>query len=302
MPTIGFLGFGEAGSTLARGLKARGMTDIVAYDIAQDSSALIQRRARDGGVAMVEGPAPLAAAADVVVSAVVCTQASVAAASIAEHLRDGQWYLDINSVAPGVKHDIATTLEPRGVAYVDVAVMANVTDRFERLPLLLAGSRATSLVDEVFSDVGLRATPVSTTPGEAARIKMFRSLFVKGLEALSLEAMLACYPTGVHERVLESFEESFGGYSFPELVKHLIERHAIHGERRSNELEEVAGALREVGVDPIMAEAGYERMRWDVDRGLQQRFAGGDDPDWLEVLADLAALRDGPDRTSEVSR
>jgi 3-hydroxyisobutyrate dehydrogenase-like beta-hydroxyacid dehydrogenase len=297
MTTIGFLGFGEAGSTIARGLRARGTTDIVAYDIAQQTSQLVQRRAQEGDVPLVDDPAALAAAADVIVSAVVCTQASAAAGSIADHLGEQHWYLDINSVAPGVKHAIAASLEPRGVDYVDVAVMANVTDDFDRLPLLLAGSRADAVIDEVFADVGFHATPVSATPGEAARIKMFRSLFVKGLEALSLEAMLACYPTGVHERVLESFEASFGGYTFPELVKHLIERHAIHGERRGNELEEVAGALREVGVDPIMAEAGYERMRWDVDRGLQKQFAGGEDPDWLEVLEALSALRD--ERTDE---
>lgn len=291
MTAIGFLGFGEAGSTITTGLREAGLTDIVAYDIAWESSELIRQRAAERDVELMTSPQALAERVDVLFSAVVCTEAQNAATSVAPHMRAGQWYLDINSVAPGVKRSIAEDLAPRGVDYVDIAVMANVSSDFSRLPMLVAGERAEQL-EAALPEAGLRISPVSTVPGDAARIKMFRSLFVKGLEALSLEAMLASYPSGVHERVLESFEESFGKYSFPELVRHLIERHAVHGARRANELAEVAGALREAGVEPTMAEAGYERMSWDVRRGLQERFAGGDDPDWLDVLAELDRLRD----------
>jgi 3-hydroxyisobutyrate dehydrogenase-like beta-hydroxyacid dehydrogenase len=287
---IGFLGFGEAGSTIASGMSAAGFDDLLAYDIAQDTVVLIRERADRIGVTIVDDPAALAAGADVVVSAVVCNEAENAAASIVEHLVDGMYYLDINSVAPDVKRRIAEKVEPEGAAYVDVAVMANVSSDFSRLPLLLAGSKAGE-VTTVLDRAELRATVVSDQPGEAARVKMFRSLFVKGLEALALEAMLACYPSGVHERVLESFEESFGGYTFPELIRHLIERHAVHGERRANELHEVAESLREVGVDPIMAEAGQVRMKWDVERGLQKHYKKGEDPDWIDVLEVLDALR-----------
>jgi 3-hydroxyisobutyrate dehydrogenase-like beta-hydroxyacid dehydrogenase len=296
MTVIGFLGFGEAGSTITTGLRAAGMRDIVAYDIAWRTSELIRSRADEREVELLEAPDELGSRADVIVSAVVCTEAERAAASVVPHLAEHHWYLDINSVAPGVKQRIAATVADRGASYVDVAVMANVSSDFSRLPLLVAGPHADE-VASLFPGVPLRVTPVSESAGDAARIKMFRSLFVKGLEALSLEAMLACYPSGVHEQVLASFEESFGRYSFPELVQHLIERHAVHGARRANELGEVATALRDAGVAPVMAEAGLERMRWDVERGLQERFVGGDDPDWKDVLEELDRLRREEGRT-----
>ena len=188
-----------------------------------------------------------------------------------------------------LKSAIAGVLGPRGVRYVDVAVMSNVSSDLARLPLLGAGPEAEGVPGIL--GVPLNYEVVSQAPGDAARIKMFRSLFVKGLEALALESMLACYPSGVHEQVLATLEGTFGKYSFPGLVKHLIERHAVHGERRANELEEVAESLREVGVEPIMAEAAFRRMSWDVERGLHGRFQGGEDPDWISVLEELDRLR-----------
>jgi 3-hydroxyisobutyrate dehydrogenase-like beta-hydroxyacid dehydrogenase len=232
---------------------------------------------------------------DVVISAVVCTEARTAADSVAPGLGDRHWFLDINSVSPGVKAAIAESLAPRGVRYLDVAVMSNVSSDLARLPLLVAGQGAESLAELL--GVTLNVETVDGPPGEAARIKMFRSLFVKGLEALALESMMACYPTGAHEQVLASLEDTFGKYTFPGLIKHLIERHAVHGRRRASELEEVAESLREAGVEPLMAEAAHRRMSWDVDRGLQERFAGRDeDPDWITVLEELERLRSDDER------
>lgn len=287
-PTVGFLGFGEAGSAIATGLRNGGITDIIAYDIATAERPLIGERAAAAGVTLVDSPAALAAGADVVFSAVVCAEAENAARSIAEYLTDRHWYLDINSVAPGVKASVAGDLA--AVNFVDVAVMSNVSSNLAKLPLLLAGERAAEM-PELLAPVQLNTEVVSPTVGDAARIKMFRSLIVKGLEALALEAMMACYSTGVHDQVLATLEGTFGKYTFPELIHHLIERHAVHGRRRAAELEEVAVSLREAGVEPYMAEAGHQRMTWDVERGLQERFQGGEDPHWLDVLASLEELR-----------
>ena len=290
MIRIGFLGFGEAASKLALGLGDCGQTGLVAYDIAWQSSELVQQRSERTGVELVATPHELTRKAELIFSAVVCTEAERAAATIADGLDERHWVLDINSVAPGVKAGIGAVVEARGASYLDVAVMGNATSDLARLPLLVAGPRAHDLVG-LLPQVPLQVTPLSAVPGDAARLKMFRSLFGKGLEALSLEVMAAAYPNGVHEDVLRSFEESFGHLSFGDLVKHLIERHAVHGVRRANELHEVAATVAEAGVEPIMARAGFERASWDVRRGLQDAFQAEEDPHWIEVLAALDALR-----------
>ena len=290
MATIGFLGFGEAGSAMAAGLRAQGLDGVVAYDRAWQESELVRRRAAERGVELVDSPAELARRAEVIISSVVGAVARSAAASIAEHLTERHWYLDTNSVSPGVKEAIARDLAPRGVSFVDIAVMAAVTSDLAGLPLLAAGERATE-VAALFPGVELDLTPVSELPGDAARVKMFRSLFIKGIEALALEALMACYPAGVHEQVLATLDGTFSRHSFSGFVRRMVQRHAVHGERRAHELVEVADSLREVGIDPIMAQAALERMSWSVERDLQKGFQDGGTPDWDTVLDELEELR-----------
>ena len=60
--TIGFIGFGEAGSTIASGLRSVGCERPVAYDINRHDPSrgpLIERRAADGGTTLVESSAEL---------------------------------------------------------------------------------------------------------------------------------------------------------------------------------------------------------------------------------------------------
>jgi 3-hydroxyisobutyrate dehydrogenase-like beta-hydroxyacid dehydrogenase len=62
--TVGFIGFGEAGSTIASGLRAAGVERIVAFDIAAHDPRLgptIQERARRSGATIVASPADVIA-------------------------------------------------------------------------------------------------------------------------------------------------------------------------------------------------------------------------------------------------
>lgn len=292
---VGFIGFGEAGSTLAAGLRDGGLERFSAFDIAWETpprADLIRQRAEATGVDLVPDPAGVTAASDVIVSAVVCTESLTAAEMVAPALRPGQWYLDINSVTAGTKRRAAAVVSAAGGRYVDVAVMANASRDLSRMPMLLAGEHAADLCGEL-AEAGLQTRVVGARPGEAAQIKMFRSVLVKGMEAVVLEAMLASYPEGAHEQVLESVEDTFGQMTFPEFAAHMIGRHAVHGERRANEMLEVAEALEEVGVEPIMARAAYQRLSGSAATGLHERFRGGEDPDWRAALDHLVAAR-GP--------
>lgn len=288
--TIGFLGFGEAGSTLADGLRRGGYRGaIVAFDIAVDDT--MRARAARFDVDLGHSPAALGRDASTIISAVVCGEAERAIDALRPVLDASNAVLDINSVAAPAKKRMEARIVTTGARYVDVAVMSNVHADLSRLPLLLAGPAA-GQVGGMLGDVPLSTEVVSDTVGDAARIKLYRSLFVKGLEALALEVMVACYRDGVHERVLESFEASFGHLDFPALVQHLVGRHATHGARRADELGEVAVTLDDAGVEPLVARAAQERMRWGVERGLPGAFdRSAGDPPWTDVLRVLDRLR-----------
>jgi 3-hydroxyisobutyrate dehydrogenase-like beta-hydroxyacid dehydrogenase len=289
MTKVGFLGFGEAGSLIAGALGDAGLTSMVAYDIAWKTSDLVRDRAAEMGVDLLAHPSDLAKESDTIISAVVCTEAVDAACSVIDDLTNDHLYLDINSVSPRTKSDIGGRFSQLNLRYLDVAVMGNVKRDLASVPLLLAGRDAEEARHRLAA-AGLDMSIVSPTVGDAAQVKMFRSLFVKGLEALALEGMMASYAAGAHDQVLASLQDTFGKYTFSGLIQHLIERHAVHGRRRADELREVSASLRDVGIDPIMAEAGAKRMSWDVERGFQDRYAKGTDPGWREVLEGLSEL------------
>src|SRR5688572_20585383 len=79
---IGFIGFGEAGFTIGRGLRQAGVAELFAYDIATttaDKGPLIRSRAATAGATLVASPAELAAKASILLSTVTCSSALDAA-------------------------------------------------------------------------------------------------------------------------------------------------------------------------------------------------------------------------------
>ena len=65
----------------------------------------------------------------------------------------------------------------------------------------------------------------------------------------------------------------------------MLDRTALHGKRRADEMDEVAATLSELGIEPIMASAASKRIRWAADHGLKEKFAAKPPKSFYEVLA-----------------
>jgi 3-hydroxyisobutyrate dehydrogenase-like beta-hydroxyacid dehydrogenase len=126
---IGFIGFGEAGFHLARGLRRAGLESISAYDINTHTPSLgerIQRRAAESEVVLVESNAELAGACEIVLSTVTANRAQEAAGQTASYLDSRHLYADLNSVSPALKQTIKNIVEARGARFVEIAIMSPV--------------------------------------------------------------------------------------------------------------------------------------------------------------------------------
>lgn len=277
-PTIGFLGFGEAGSLIANGLRSEGLDCLFTFDLRD-----VQDRATSIGVKVVESPAVLAAASELLISAVTASSALDAAKGISPFLEGRHIYADINSVSPALKQEIDGIIRSRNAVYVEVAVMAPVPPYRHRVPMLLGGNGA-ALFAETMSPFGMRLEVVQGQVGTAAAVKMCRSIVVKGLEALMLECVLGADRFNADDRVFASLNESFPGIDWKKLADYMISRIVIHGERRAHEMEEVAETLRAIGIDPIMAEATARRQAWSVEMNLKSRFSTEGPASYREVL------------------
>lgn len=291
LSSVTLVGLGEAGALLAAGFAKAGL-QVKAYDIKVHETALaesMRARAQACGAQLSDTLAEAVAGADLVVSAVTASSATEAAVAVAEHLRPGQFFMDINSVSPGTKcKDLDAIAGAKG-HYVEAAVMAPVPPYGIKVPMLLGGKQA-ELLSAALNSLGLRTKAVSTEVGVASAIKMCRSVMIKGIEALAVECLTAARRYGAEQAVLASLNETFPSMGWLEAQPHyLISRVAEHGRRRAEEMREVMETLRDVGIEPRMADATARLQDAFVDEMAQRSlpYPHGEDFDWLSFTDKL---------------
>lgn len=296
---VGFIGFGEAGSTIAGGLAAAGVERIVAFDIAAADprlGPLIHDRARRASATIVESPAALARESEIVLSTVTSSSALEAANQNAAFLDARHIYADLNSVSPALKQEIGRIVGAAGAQFVEVAVMAPVLPYGHRVPMLLGGPAA-ALFAERMKPFGMRCDVLAAAVGTAAAVKMCRSIVVKGLEALMCECVLGASRYDAAAHLFASLNESYPGIDWRTLADYMVGRVVVHGERRAREMEEVAETLRAIGVEPIMAEATARRQDWSARLGLRSQF-GPDGPQTAAEVVEVVARLTGAQESS----
>jgi 3-hydroxyisobutyrate dehydrogenase-like beta-hydroxyacid dehydrogenase len=300
---LGFVGFGEAayhiakGLRLAKGLRQPGISSIAAFDINWQSAGVgqkIQQHALETDVRLVDTNQELVESCDILMSAVTANQAAKAAEQNQPYLTPDHLYADLNSVSPGLKQSIALAIEGSGARFAEIAMMAPVPPYGHKVPMLAGGKGAPEFVEKL-APFGISAEIVSLEVGTASATKMFRSIIVKGMEALITECVLGASRYQADERVFASLAESFPGMKWKELADYMIGRVVVHGARRAREMEEVAATLREIDIEPIMAEAIARRMDWSVESGLKELFGGEAPKSYREVVEAAAKKTVGAD-------
>jgi 3-hydroxyisobutyrate dehydrogenase and related beta-hydroxyacid dehydrogenases len=239
---IGFLGYGEAARAFHDGLGRA----VLAYDILLDADDGAMREAMK-----LRGATPVAIAglaeADWVFSAVTADQSLLAVEPLLPHIRQGQVLIDINSVSPDRKRETAAAVEAAGAHYLDMAVMAPVHPKKHATPVLIAGRPAAGLLQELIN-LGFSASMIGLEPGAATAIKMVRSLFVKGLEAITVETLLAARASGCFDEIYASLSSSFPGLDWDRFARYQFERTTRHGRRRAGEMRESGATLDALGL------------------------------------------------------
>jgi 3-hydroxyisobutyrate dehydrogenase-like beta-hydroxyacid dehydrogenase len=286
IPALGFIGFGEAAFWIARGLRGAGVTRIVAYDLHTDTAGrgdLIRQRASEAGVRLLPCISAVPPECDIVISAVTATAARSVGLEAAAHLDARHLYADINSVSPAAKKAIGDAVASGGARFVEAAVMSTVPPLGHGVPMLLCGPGAADFSARM-TPFGMKLEVLDGPPGSAASIKMFRSVIIKGLEALMLECVLAAEPYGGAKRVFDSVSASIPGLDWHKLANYMIGRSVLHAERRAQEMMEVAATLSDLGIDPIMATATARRIETCLPLDPKARFAGREPADYRDVV------------------
>ena len=285
IPAIGFIGFGEAGSRIALGLREAGAGELFAYDIAD--TATIRGRAAQAEVVLAKSNAEIAERCPILISVVTASSALEAARQNQPWLSARHTYIDCNSVSPASKREIAAAIQRGPARFIEAAVMAPVPKpRGQSVPMLINGAGAKEVV-ELLAPLGFVMEALDDSIGTAAAIKMCRSIVVKGLEAILVECVMAASRFDAEERVFASLQQSFPGIEWKKLADYMVNRVTVHGERRAREMDQVAETLRSVGVEPTMSEASARVQDWAAKLGLASRFGPEGPATYREVLEAL---------------
>ena len=296
---IALLGFGEAGSAIARGLCAEGgwrgaarpgdnaPRQLIAIDTALDRDArgtALGRAAHALQVEIAGAYGESLRAADLVICAVQGEHALAAAQSAAPLLKPGTHYLDLCTVTGRMSDEDRAAIETAGATYVDIAVMGGFFKQGIKAPMLAAAAAVEPVVAWM-NDNGFDVRVLGTKPGSASSVKMLRSVLIKGVEALGVEALVTAQRQGILEEVLDCLGDA-DQMPFRDFIAMLVQTHIVHAHRRWEEMGLVGRTLRETGVDPLMTEAIERSHRRTVDAGIAP--ADGRVPPLEEALTILS--------------
>jgi len=260
---ICLIGFGEVGRVLAADLLSAGVSRLMAWDTQfTDPASGPAQAARSLQVTLGTDVRHAAGEASLILSAVTAAQDVAAAMSVAPHLSPEALFVDLNSVSPGVKQQVATIIEQGGGRYVEAAIMSPIAPKRSASPMLLGGPHAQEFAD-VARRLGFTGLQVfSDTVGKASAAKMCRSVVVKGMEALLTESLLTARRYGVEQTVIDSLRNLFPAPDWAALARYMISRSLIHGTRRAEEMWQVAATVDEAGFEPWMSAASAQRQQW----------------------------------------
>lgn len=160
--TIAFIGFGEAGGILAADLAREHAVTMWDCKLNGPEREAMLRKARDSRVQVGNSLAQALEGATLVFSTVTAGEALKVAQQAAALLQPGQYFLDLNSVAPETKRQAAEHFLPG--AYIDVAVMAPVPPARLQTPLLIGGPQAEAIAPRL-RGLGLNARYGASTVG-----------------------------------------------------------------------------------------------------------------------------------------
>ena len=284
--TVGFVGFGEAASSIAAGLHEEGVSRILCYDVMQEDprfkEGFERKVAACAGEKAQDAPA-VCREADIVFSAAPSQYAVSAAEGAVAGVHEGLVFVDVSTATPAEKKKIAAMVEEKGARFVDAAMLGALLKDRHQVPMLLCGSGAKAMA-EMMAPYHMRLDLVEGEPGTATSIKFIRSITAKGVSCLLIESLQAAQRFGVEQTIVDSFIDSFGP-KFKGIIDGYVSGAILHAARREHELQNVVDFLKSEGLPYTMAEATREKLAWLDENDVKSRFEGGVPRDWQKVLA-----------------
>lgn len=283
---ISFIGLGTVGMYYSGGLMAHGAPQIKGFDIMVGNPNFGDRAeaCRKIGIDVVDSVEKVIENADIIMVVTTAATAINTAESAKPYLKKGQIYVELNSAVPSVKKKIEMLLD--GIDVIDGTTMSDVNSSKYNSLVNFSGKRAKEVVDTLAA-YGMKAKYVGDMVGNACAIKVVRSIFMKGWEAITMECVHAAYYYDVVDEVLDSISEFFELRTMKEHFNSFVNTDAIFAKRRGEEIDAIAMMLFNDGIDNKMSIAAKTKLAWIASLGLSEHYNNEIPNNMLDVIQQI---------------
>lgn len=251
---IAIIGSGDVGRCYAQAFNAAGHSVAHLCDSAPRQSII--EFASDISAQLHSEPGPWLGEADLIVSAVFGGVALGVAEKALPFVRQDAIYADFTTGSANDLFAASQLAAQAGVRFVDVAIVGAISISGAKTPLLCAGSASQDII-KVMSGVGAPIHEVGSQAGDAVSLKLLRSVFTKGMEALAVECLLAAEQRGLRTELYDVLSD-LDQIPIRKFMEVSVTTHVRHAGRRLAEVREASQQLTNEGVSPL-ALAGVEQ-------------------------------------------
>lgn len=271
---VAVVGCGEVGLAYAQGIvTVIGMERIRLAD--PNPTAAASEWARTVGAGLHAEPGGWLRACELVLLCVPGGALRAVLDSVCPLLNTGTVVVDMSTASAEAKQSADDFCGSRGVRYVDIAITGSVALTGSRTPLLYAGPVVDPLV-ELLRRLGAPLTVLEgSVAGDAIRVKLLRSVIMKGLEALAVECLPAADEYGLLEQVRLCLAD-VDRTGFVPLLEAMVRTHPRHAARRSAEIAEAASQLEAAGLPSDMTRAAERKFRRTQEITSQGSWPAGE--------------------------
>lgn len=257
MLNVAVFGLGEAGSLISSDLADAGVR-VKGFDPADVQTPEGVRRVSDPNDAVLD--------ADVILGITAQADAETAISQALNSIKSGSLYADLSTSSATVKKGLAGIAQSREILFADVALMTIVPGNGMHTPSLASGQGAEHYCS-LFSPLGVPVEVVSDIPGDASTRKLLRSVMMKGLASLVVEAMQAGYAAGCEEWLWKNLSDQLTSAN-EKILSRLITGTQTHALRRLHEMQASMALLEELGVEPVMTRSTVESHQRVLENGV----------------------------------
>src|SRR3990167_2298903 len=184
---------------------------------------------------------------DIVISCVPGSTALSVTKEAILFLTRGATFADFSSSSSSDKQEAANIASSKNISFSDVVIMGGVDLSGAKTPLLCAGDGSEKIVTVMKKiDAPIRLLE-NAKAGDAASLKLLRTVFMKGLSALTVECFVAAESQGVKKLLYEILSD-FDKTPLNEFLDMLLRNHVTHACRQQHEISDAIAQLKSAGL------------------------------------------------------